>query len=72
MVILINKNKLVRKATTAEEYLNKESVNIKRISDILISSNTTKHKIEHNSSSGGSSTHCSSSGGSHGGGGHRF
>lgn len=72
MVILINKNKLVRKATTAEEYLNKESVNIKRISDILISSNTTKHKIEHNTSSGGSSTHHSSSGGSHGGGGHRF
>ena len=72
MGILISKNKMVRKATTAEEYLNKESVNIKNISDILVSSNTTKQKIEHNTSSGGSSTHHSSSGGSHGGGGHRF
>ncbi len=71
MGILISKNKLVRKATTAEEYLNKESVNIKSISDVLISSNTTRHKIER-SSGGGSSTHSGSSGGSHGGGGHGF
>ncbi len=72
MAILISKNKLVRKATTAEEYLNKDSVNIKKISDVLISSNITKHRIDHSSSSGGSSTHSGSSGSSHGGGGHGF
>lgn len=70
MIILVKKNKLVRKATTAEEYLDKDSVDIKNISDILVSTNTVRHKIEHNS--GGSSTHSGSSGASHGGGGHRF
>lgn len=70
MVILIRKNRLVRKATTAEEYLDKESVDIKSISDVLISTNTVRTKIEHNS--GGSSTHSGSSGASHGGGGHGF
>ncbi len=75
--VLIYKNKMVRKATTAREYLNKESVNIKNIGDLFISSNTVKTKIEHESSSrssrsGGSSTHSGSSGSSHGGGGHSF
>lgn len=71
MIILIRKNKLVRKATTAEEYLDKESVEIKNISDVLISTNTVRTKIEHDTS-GGSSTHSGSSGTSHGGGGHGF
>ncbi len=71
MVILIRKNRLVRKATTAEEYLDKESVDIKSISDVLISTNTVRTKIEHDTS-GGSSTHSGSSGASHGGGGHGF
>ena len=71
MIILVSKNKLVRKATTAEEYLNKESVDIKKTGEILVSSHTSKHKIEHDNG-GGSSTHIGSSGGSHGGGGHRF
>ena len=71
MVILVLKNKLVRKATTAAEYLNKDSVDIKNLGDVLISSHTTKTKIEHDSG-GGSSTHHGSSGISHGGGGHKF
>lgn len=72
MFILVKKNKLVRKATTAEEYLDKDSVDIKKVSDILISTNTVRTRIEHNTSSGGSSTHIGSSGSSHGGGGHKF
>lgn len=73
--ILITKNKLVRPATTAREYLNKDSIKVNDMGDILVSSNTTRHKIEHNSSSGGSggsSRHIGSSGRSHGGGGRRF
>lgn len=70
--VLIRKNKLVRKATTAREYLNKESVIINNIGEMFIGSNTVKHKIEHDTSSGGSSTHSGSSGVSHGGGGHGF
>lgn len=70
MIILIRKNRLVRKATTAEEYIDKESIDIKSISDVLISTNTVRTKIEHDS--GGSSTHSGSSGASHGGGGHGF
>jgi len=73
MLALVNKNKLVRPATTAREYLDKESVVVNNYGDIFMGSNTVKHKIEHSSSSsGGSSTHFSSSGSSHGGGGHGF
>lgn len=72
MIILVKKNKLVRKATTAEEYLDKDSVKIKSVSDVLISTNTVRTKIERDTSSGGSSTHSGSSGSSHGGGGHGF
>lgn len=73
MLVLVNKNKLVRPATTAREYLDKESVVVNNYGDIFMGSNTVKHKIEHSSSSsGGSSTHSSSSGSSHGGVGHGF
>lgn len=70
MTILIFKNRMVKKATTAREYLNKDSIKIQNMGEILISSNTTKHEIDHSSS--GSSTHTGSSGSSHGGGGHSF
>lgn len=72
MSILIFKNKLVRKKTTAKEYLKKESVKITSISEKLIGTNTIRHRIVDSSSSGGSSTHSGSSGISHGGGGHGF
>lgn len=69
MIILVSKNKLVRKATTAEEYLTKKDVKV--TGELLVNTHTTKTKIEHNTSSG-SSTHSGSSGISHGGGGHKF
>lgn len=72
MGILVSKNKLVRKKTTAKEYLKRESVKITSISENLIGTNTVRHKIVDSSSSGGSSTHSGSSGISHGGGGHGF
>ena len=53
----------------------KDSVKINNDGTTLISSNTVKHKIEHDSggsSSGGSSFHSGSSGSSHGGGSHGF
>lgn len=74
MIILVSKNKLVRKKTTAKEYLKKDSMKITHISDVLIHTNTIRHQIVDTSSSGGggSSTHSGSSGISHGGGGHGF
>lgn len=72
--ILIHKNKLVRVATSSREYLDKDSLKIKTLSDRLISTNTVAIPISTSSggSSGGSSHHSGSSGRSHGGGGHRF
>lgn len=72
MFILIRKNRLVRKATTAAEYLNQNTVTFENLGDVFMGSNTIKHHIDHTSSGGGSSTHSSSSGSSHGGGGHSF
>lgn len=71
MIVLINKNKLVSKKTTAEQYLKKESVKIEKLGNVLINSHTTRSAINHDSG-GGSSTHSGSSGVSHGGGGHGF
>lgn len=68
--IMIHKNKIVRVATSSREYLDKNSLNIRTVSDRLISTNTIAVPIA--SSSGGSSHHLGSSGRSHGGGGHRF
>lgn len=70
MIILIKKNKLVKQATTAKEYLKRESIIMNNLGEILISTNTIKTEIDH--SSGGSSIHTGSSGNSHGGGGHGF
>lgn len=70
MLILVSKNKLVRKANEAKAYLVDDSVKIDVVSEILVNTHTTKRKIEHDS--GGSSTHRGSSGITHGGGGHGF
>lgn len=71
--IMIYKNKIVRVATSSREYLDKDSLKIKIVSDRLISTNTVAIPISTSSSgSGGSSHHSGSSGRSHGGGGHRF
>lgn len=70
IIVLVLKNKLARKATTAKEYLKKETIKINNDGEIFVGTNTVKHRIQ--SSSGGSSTHIGSSGSSHGGGGHSF
>jgi len=75
MIILIKKNKMVSKATMAEEYLNKGSVKITNRKDVFLRSYTTSHTTS--SSSGGSgggggfSSHSGSSGGGHSSGGGR-
>ena len=71
MGILIHKNRLAKVATTAEEYLQQESVVVQSLGDVFLGSNTEKHSISR-STTGSSSTHHSSSGSSHGGGGHGF
>lgn len=74
MGIMIHKNKLVRVATSSREYLDKDSLKTRVVSDRLISTNTVATPISTGSSSSGSgsSHHSGSSGRSHGGGGHRF
>lgn len=77
LIIFIYKNKLVKKAYDAKEYIEEESAKITSVSDRRISSNTSKIRISSDTSSSGSSrgsssTHRSSSGRSHGGGGRRF
>ncbi len=71
MIVLVLKNKLVRKANEAKAYLIDDSVKVNVVEERLVSTHTTKTKIE-TSSGGGSSTHSGSSGISHGGGGHGF
>lgn len=66
MLILIKKNKMVRKAVTANEYLDKGSINYTQSMDQFVRSHTT-HYTTSSSSSGGS--HGGSSGFGHGGGG---
>lgn len=74
LLIMIFKNKMVKKATVATEYLDKNSINIYNRRDAFINTYTSRTKIETSSggSGGGSSTHHSSSGSSHGGGGGRL
>ena len=68
IVILIGKNKMVRKAIKAAEYLNKDSIEITNREDRFISSHTSQYTVSSSSSSGGGG-HSGSSGFSHGGGG---
>lgn len=73
ILILVLRNKMVKKSTTANVYLLKDSVIINKRSDKFITTHTTSVRInDSSSSSGGSSTHTSSSGRSHGGGGRRL
>lgn len=66
MLILVKKNKMVRKATTASEYLDKNSINYTEHIDQFTHSHTTHYTVS--SSSGG---HGGSSGGGHSSGGGR-
>ncbi len=74
MIILIKRNKMVYKATLAEEYLNKQSINITKRKDIFINSHTTSYTTSSSSGSSGGgsfSSHSGSSGGGHSSGGGR-
>ena len=77
IVIMVGKNKMVMKATQAEEYIDSKSINISNKEDTFISSHTTHYTTSSSSSSGGHSSggsfHSSSgsSGGGHSSGGGR-
>ena len=68
MIILIKKNKMVKKAVTAEEYLLKNTINITKRQDLFVSSHTTSYTESHDSGGSGGGGGFSSSGGSSGGG----
>ena len=71
MAILIGKNKMVKKATTAGEYLEKGSVNINNRKDVFIRSHTSSYTTSSSSGGGGFGSSGGSSGGGHSGGGGR-
>ena len=71
MIILISKNKMVKKASIAKEYLDSSSVNYTNRSDNFISTHTTSYTVSSSSGGGGGGSHSGSSGGGHGGGGGR-
>lgn len=78
IVILINKNKMVRKSVNAAYYLKDGSIIINTRNDRFVTTHTTSVRINDSSSSGGSgrvggsSVSRGSSGRSHGGGGRRL
>ena len=63
MGIMISKNKMIRKATTATEYLDKNSLKVTTKEDIFVTTHTTSYTESDSSSSGGGG-HSSSSGSS--------
>lgn len=75
--ILVSKNKMIKKETTASVYLDQSSVKYTRKEDRFITTHTSSVYVPRNTgggsshSGGGSSVHRSSSGTSHGGGGRR-
>lgn len=68
MAIMVSKNKMVRKAMSASEYLDKNSVNYTAHTDQFTHSHTTHYTV---SSSSGGGSHGGSSGGGHSSGGGR-
>ncbi len=71
MIILTSKNKMVKKASVAKEYLDSASVNYTNRNDEFISTHTTSYTVSSSSGGGGGGSHSGSSGGGHGGGGGR-
>lgn len=69
--VLVGKNKMIRKAYTANDYLVKDSVVYSTRTDMFIGTHTTSHVISSSSggSGGGHSSHGSSGGGHSSGGG---
>ena len=73
VLIMVAKNKMVKKAQKASEYLDNNSINITKREDTFLRSHTTSYTVSSSSGGhhggGGHSFHHSSSGFSHGGGG---
>lgn len=67
MLILIKKNKMVKKAITANQYLDKQSIQYSQMNDQFVRSHTTHYTTSSSSGSGGGG----SSGGGHSSGGGR-
>lgn len=67
MCVLVHKNKMIKKATEASEYIDKKSINYSVKEDRFITSRTTSYTV----SSGGGGSHGGSSGGGHSSGGGR-
>lgn len=67
MAIMVSKNKMIRVATKATEYVDRKSIKYEQNEDKFITTNTTRTRIS-SSSSGGGGGH--SSFGGHSGGGH--
>lgn len=76
MVILVMKNRMVKKATSSREYLVKETMKINHVSETFLGAFVSKVRRSHDSGSSGgggdSSISSGSSGVSHGGGGRSF
>lgn len=75
MIILVKKNKMVMKATKAEQYLDRSNIKINNREDQFISTHTTSYTISSDSGGGfgggGSHSSSGSSGGGHSSGGGR-
>lgn len=71
MIILVKKNKMVKKATEASVYSDKEKLIFSRKVDQFLHSHTSSYTISSSSGGGGGGSHSGSSGGGHGGGGGR-
>ena len=73
LLLLMEKNKMIKKATQATAYLDQNSIEYTRKEDRFITTHTSSTYIPRNTggSGGGSSIHSSHSGVSHGGGGRR-
>lgn len=75
--VMVSKNKMVKKATDANEYLDKNTINMNLLKDTYLRSHTTSYTVSSSSGGGGgghsgghSSSHGSSGGGHSGGGRH--
>lgn len=72
MSILIHKNKMIKKATKANQYLDKNSINYTEKTDQFLRSHTSHYTVSSSSGSSGGGHHSSgSSGGGHSSGGGR-
>ena len=73
VLVMVSKNKMVKKAQKAGEYIDQNSINITKREDTFLRSHTSSYTVSSSSGShhggGGHSFHSGSSGFSHGGGG---